>query len=243
MIDCDGIRMQAPLYLSGEMEASDRDEFASHLARCPVCAAKLAEDRTIDAALQSALSGATPDTGPLELAVRQRIAVDSRRRRWAGAAMLAPAAALLAVAGIAWRNWSTPPQSYAAAALDHRKEVAEAQPRHWRTSPSDLAGLAEQNGLELSQAAGMALTGYRLERAKVCTIGGQRMLHLVFSNGARRYSIFVAPDFGRAESSRPVRAGAERVAEFKTGHFRGLVVSDSSATECAELARVAESQL
>jgi negative regulator of sigma E activity len=82
-----------------------------------------------------------------------------------------------------------------------------------------------------------------LERAKICTIHGERMLHLVFSDGTRRYSVFVAPHLARRETPQPVWQGAERVAEFETGHFRGLVVSEGSAAECAELARVAESQL
>ena len=243
MIDCDGIRTRAPLYLSGEMEANDRDAFAAHLARCPVCAAKLAEDRTLDAALRSALGGSVPDTARLEWAVRQKIAVDRRRRRWATAAALAATAALLTVTAIAWRSWTGPLRWYADAALDHRKEVVEGQPRRWRSSPPELTRLAEQYGLRLSQATAMATAGYRLECAKVCTISGQRMLHLVFSNGARKYSIFVAPHLARRETARPVRQGEEQVAEFNTGHFRGLVVSDSSAEECAQLARVAESRL
>jgi anti-sigma factor RsiW len=243
MINCDGVRMQAPLYLSGEMEADDWDAFVAHLARCPICAAKLAEDRAIDSALRSVLGEFSPDTGRLELVVRQKIAVDRRRRRWAGAAVLAAAAALLTVTLIAWRDRVRPPRWYADAALDHRKEVVEVQPRRWRSSPLELAQLAEQNGLHLSQAAGMAMAGYRLERAKVCTISGQRMLHLVFSNGARSYSIFVAPHLARRETSRPVREGVERVTEFNTGHFRGLVVAANSAEECAEFARVALSQL
>jgi len=243
MSGCDGILMQAPLYLSGEMAASDRDAFAAHLARCPVCAAKLAEDRAIDAALRSALSDFAPDTGRLELTVRQKIALDRRRRRWAGVAVLAATAALLTVAVIGWRSWTRSPQWYADAALDHRKEVVEVQPRRWRSSPSELARLAEQYGLQFSQATGMAAAGYRLERAKICAIAGQRMLHLVFGNGTQKYSIFVAPHSARRERSRPFRQGDERVAEFNTDHFRGLVVSDSSAEECAELARVAERQL
>ncbi len=89
----------------------------------------------------------------------------------------------------------------------------------------------------------MAAAGYRLERAKICGIGDQRMLHLVFFNGTRRYSVFVSPHLGRLETARTVRQGAERIAGFETGHFRGLVVSDGSAAECAELARVAERQL
>jgi len=240
---CDGIRMQAPLYLSGEMDAEARDAFAAHLDICPGCAAMIAEDRKLDSALQSALGEFVPDTGGLEQAVRHTISLDRRRLHWTWAGLIAAAATLLIVTAIAWGYWNRPPRRYADAAVDHRKEVVEGQPRRWRSNPPELARLAEQNGLQLTQATGIAPAGYRLERAKTCTIGGQRMLHLVFYNGARRYSVFVAPHLARREMSQPVRQGAERVTEFDTGHFRGLVVSDGSAVECAELARAAASQL
>jgi hypothetical protein len=95
----------------------------------------------------------------------------------------------------------------------------------------------------MAQVEGMAKAGYRLERAKVCRIGGQRMLHLVFSDGVRRYSIFVAPGVPSPEIQRPVRQGEEQVAEFAVGQFRGLAVSESSAEECAEMAGAAARQL
>jgi anti-sigma factor RsiW len=243
MNNCDDIRMRAPLYLSGEMEVEDRDAFATHLAKCSACAAKIAEDRNLDATLRSVLGGFEPDTSRLEQAVRREISIDRRRLPWAWAGAIAATAALLAVAAIAWAHWTRPPQWYADAALDHRREVTEGQPRRWRSSPAELARLAEQNGLQLAQATAMAAAGYRLERAKICGIGDRRMLHLVFFDGTRRYSVFVSPHLGRLEAARTVRQGAERIAGFETGHFRGVVVSDGSDAECTELARDAERQL
>jgi anti-sigma factor RsiW len=159
MKNCDGIRTLAPLYLSGEMEPKDRDAFEAHLASCPVCASKIAEDRKLDAALRSALDGFAPDTGRLERVVRRKVSMDRSRRHWARAGAIAAAAALLTAAAIAWQAWTRPPRWYADAALDHRKEVIEGQPRHWRYSPSELARLAEQNELHLAQATGMAIPG------------------------------------------------------------------------------------
>jgi anti-sigma factor RsiW len=243
MNNCDDIRVRAPLYLSGEMAAEDRDAFAAHLAKCSACAAKIAEDRNLDATLRSAFGGFAPDTSRVEQVLRRKISVDRRRRHQAWAGAMAAAAALLAGAAIAWAHWTRPPQWYADAALDHRREVTEGQPRRWRSSPEELARLASQNGLQLAQATAMAAAGYRLERAKICGIGDRRMLHLVFSNGTRRYSVFVSPHLGRLETARTDRQAAERISGFETGHFRGLVVSDGSAAECAELARAAERQL
>jgi anti-sigma factor RsiW len=243
MNNCDGIRMEAPLYLSGEMEAEDRAAFAAHIAKCSACAARIAEDRNLDATLRSALGGFAPDTRRLEQAVRRKISGDRRRRYWAWTGAIAATAALLAAVTLAWAHWSRPSQWYADAARDHRTEVIEGQPRRWRSSPVELARLAGQNRLELAQVNAMAAAGYRLERAKICGIGDQRMLHLVFSNGTRRYSVFVSPHAGRLEPVRTVREGAERVAGFETGRFRVLVVSDGSGQECAEIARAAERRL
>jgi hypothetical protein len=122
-------------------------------------------------------------------------------------------------------------------------EVNDGQPRRWRSMDMELAGLAAGYGLQLEQVKALAAADYRLERAKICGIYHQRMLHLVFSNGTRRYSIFVSPRLGPAEAVRTIRRGAEQVAGFETGHFLGLVVSDGSAAECTELARAAARRL
>jgi anti-sigma factor RsiW len=243
MNTCADIRLRAPLYLSGEMEAEERDAFAAHLAKCSTCAAKIAEDRSLDATLRSALGGFAPDTGRLEQTLRRKISVDRRRRRLAWAGAIAATVVLLAGGALAWARWTRPPQWYADAALDHRTEVIERQPRRWRSSETELAALAAQNGLQLGQVSALAAPGYRLERAKICRIDGRRMLHLVFSSETRRYSVFVSPHVGPVETVRRMRRGAEQVAGFETGYFRGLVVSEGSAAECTELAHTAEKRL
>ena len=243
MNTCPGIRMRAPLYLSGEMDAEEHDAFVAHLAKCSACAAKIAEDRNLDVMLRSALGDFPPNTGRLEQILRRRISVDRRRRHLAWAGAIAATVALLAGGALAWTYWIRPPQWYADAALDHRTEVIEHQPRRWRSSATELAGLAVQNGLELGQVTAMAAAGYRLERAKICGIDGRRMLHLVFSSGTRRYSVFVSPHLAPVETVRTIRRGAEQIAGFETGHFRGLVISDGSAAECTELAHAAERRL
>jgi anti-sigma factor RsiW len=235
--------MRAPLYLSGEMEPEERAAFAAHIAKCSACAAKIAEDQNLDATLRLALGGFAPDTGRLEQTLQRKISIDRRRRYQAWASAIAATVVLLAGGAFAWERWTRPPQWYTDAVLDHRTEVIDRQPRRWRSSDTELAGLAAQNGLQLGQVTAMAAAGYRLERAKFCGIDGRRMLHLVFSSGTRRYSVFVAPHIGPAESVRTSRWGAEQIAGFETRHFRGLVVSDGSAAECKELAQAAETRL
>jgi anti-sigma factor RsiW len=243
MNDCVDSGMRAPLYLSGEMDAEEHDAFAEHLAKCSACAARIAADRNLDTALRSTLGAFEPDTRRLEQELLLNISVDRRRRHQAWAAAIAASVALLAGAALAWTSLTGPPQWYRAAAIDHRKEVIDREPRRWRSSDTEIGGLAVANGLQLEQVRALAAAGYRLERAKICGIFGQRMLHLVFSNRTRRYSIFVSPHLSPAETVRTIRRGAEQVAGFETGHFRGLVVSDGSAAECAELAHAAERRL
>jgi hypothetical protein len=243
MNDCIEIGMRAPLYLSGEMDAEEQKAFEGHIAKCSICAAKIAADGNLDATLRSALGSFEPDTGRLEQHLLLKIAADGRRRRqtWAGA--IVATVALLAGGMLAWARWRSPPQPYSDAARDHRIEVIDGQPRRWRSSDLELAELAAVYGLQREQVKALAAGGYRIERAKICGIYHQRMLHLVFSNGTRRYSIFVSPHLGPAETVRTIRRGAEQVARFETGHFLGLVVSDGSAAECAELARAAARRL
>jgi len=242
MNDCAAIWMRAPLYLSGEMEADERDAFEAHIAECPTCAMKITEERNLDAALRSAL-GALPDAGRLEQVLQGKIRVDRKRRQLAWAGAIAASVALLAGGALAWARWTRPPQWYADAAIDHRTEVIERQTRHWRSGDTELAGLAAKTGLQLGQVKTLGAAGYRLERAKICGIGGRRMLHLVFSNGTRTYSVFVASHLGPVETVRTIRRGREVVAGFETGQFRGLVVSDGSAAECAQLAYAAARRL
>ena len=191
MNTCAGIRMRAPLYVSGEMDAEEHDAFAAHLAKCSACAAKIAEDRNLDATLRLALGGFAPDTGRLEQTLRRRISVDRRRRHQAWAGAIAATLALLAGGRSRGRVGPDHRNGTPARRCDHRTEVIDRQPRRWRSTDTELAGLAAQNGLQLGQVTAMAAAGYRLERAKICGIDGGRMLHLVFSSGTRRYSVFI----------------------------------------------------
>ena len=242
MNHCAGIWARAPLYLSGEMEPEEHAAFEAHLANCPACAAKLAADRNLDAALRSAL-GDLPDAGRLEQVLQRKISADRKRRHLAWAGAIAASLALLAGGVFAWARWTGPPQWYTDAALDHRTEVIEGQPRHWRSGDAEIAELAAKTGLQPGQMTALGAAGYRLERAKICGIGGRRMLHLVFTNGRQRYSVFVSAQVGPVQTARAIQRGAEQVAGFETGHYRGVVVSEGSAVECAELAQAAAGRL
>jgi len=238
-MSCDEVREQAPLYLSGELAGAERARFAAHLAACTACELEIEAQGQLDARLAGALRGEVPDTTRIEAQVRREIS----RRRWVPAGAIA-AGLVVAAAGIYGLTRPSPaPAWYADAARDHRVEVTEGQPRRWRTDAAEIDKVAAQGGLSLAQSQDLAAPGYALERAKICGLSGERMLHLVFSNGARRYSVFVGQHAGARTGVRQVQSGSEEVAGFETGRLRAAVVTAGAASECGELARIAASKL
>lgn len=241
---CRDVRNLAPLYLSGEIDDETRHRFATHLAACPACGREIDEQALVDQRLAEALLREAPDTARIERLVRRHVSASQSRRRWIlrGAAAASVMAALAGSYGL-WRL-ASPPRWYADAAHDHLAEVVDRQPRRWRSSPGEIESLAAQNGLSFAQVSGMALAGYRLEHAKTCGIDGRRMLHLVFTDGAREYSIYLGSHRqGAAEEVRTVRSNSLQVAGFDTGRVRALVVTDGEAAECGELAHFAARRL
>jgi anti-sigma factor RsiW len=225
--------------MHGEMS----QRFAAHLAACPGCAREIEEQALVDERLAAVLLRESPDTTRIEQAVRRHVSASQSRRRWILKGAMA-AGVMAAIAGSygLWRLTSAP-RWYADAARDHRAEVVDRQPRRWRTGAGEIEILAAQNGLSFAQASGMAPAGYWLEHAKTCGIDGRRMLHLVFTNGTREYSLYVGPHQSATEGVRTVRSNSQQVAGFETGRFRALVVTDGEAAECTDLARLAAERL
>ncbi len=238
-MNCRELRNRAPLYISGEMQPPESREFAAHIAQCPACEADIEHQMALDARVRAALAQDAPDTTRVERTVRSRIAQSSLRRRW----VVAGSIAAIVTLGIGLSIIAAPPAIYADAARDHQVEVIEGQPRHWRLDREGIEILTARLGLTLARAAALAPAGYRLERAKICGVGGQPMLHLVFASGERRYSVFLRPATGGKRVIRIVRRGPEQIAGFETGRYLALVVTGDREGECAQLARSAEQQL
>ena len=239
---CQEARDRAPLYLSAEMSAAERERFAAHLAACPACRQEIEAQAQVDSRIAAALGGELPDATRIERRVRHEISSAASRRRWVAAG--AVAACLLPAAGIYGLVRQAPaPAGFVDAAHDHRVEVMEGQPRRWRTDTAEIGEVSAQGGLSYTQAAALAAPGYTLERAKICGVHGERMLHLVFSDGTRRYSLYVGPHPGAKAPVRSVRSGSEQVAGFDTGRLRAMVVTAGSAAECAQFVQVAAARL
>ena len=233
---------QAPLYWSGELERAERERFAAHVEACPQCEQELDAQAQVDTRLAAAVGGELPDAGSVQSRVRREIGRSVWRRRWIATGAIA-AGLLVAFAGVtALRRPVPAPRWYADAARDHRVEVVQGEPRRWRRDAGEIAALATQTRLTYEQVAGLAASGYSLERAKFCGLGGQRMLHLVFSDGSRRYSVYVGLHLGQDQVGEE-RTGSEQVAGFATDRVRGVVVMAGTSADCAALARAVAARL
>lgn len=242
-MNCGEIRNLAPLYLSGEISEEQRQSFAHHLAACPACEAEIERQSTLDARLLAAFCEESPDTSRIEQSLLRHIASAQSRKRWMGAGAIAAGVIAALMGSYALLRPSPAPRSYADAARDHWAEVVEKQPRHWRSGPAEIETLAAQSGLSVVQVEALAPAGYWLEHAKTCGLDGQRMLHLVFTNGTQEYSLYVRPHQSTKERVRIVRSNSEQVAGFETGHFTAFVVTVGPAAQCEELAQLTATRL
>ncbi len=173
-----------------------------------------------------------------------------RRGKWIGAAGIGVLLAI-AVGGYWFLPNRGPAAMCADAARDHRAEVVEHQPRTWLTDARAIDALAARTGLSAPAAEAMAPVGYRLERGKLCRLGGRDFLHLVYSNGVREFSLYLrdsAPSetfFGtsRAIAGVNLDVGAEHVAQVPSLRFTALVVTDESQDAARDIARFTAKQL
>jgi anti-sigma factor RsiW len=235
---CGDVGGLAPLYLSGELTGAEHERFVAHLASCPACQREIELQSSLDERLVRAMERDLPDTARLEQCVRNHIAAERPRRWWVAAGVAAAIAGIYGLVSLA-----STPRMYADAARDHWAEVVEQQPRRWRAGPDGIEPLAAQSGLGFAHAAALAPAGYSLERAKICGLDGQRMLHLVFANGALKYSVYVRPHQSAKGHIRMIRRDSEQVAAFETGRFAAVVVLAGSAAECETLAKLTSRRL
>jgi anti-sigma factor RsiW len=232
-MNCKEIEELAPLYLSGELEEDRKVLFHTHLAECRSCAQRIEQQEAMDARLRKALCAGLPVghlTVAIERSVRRQIA-RQRSRRW----MLAAAVLIAAVLGyrVLW-----PERLYADAALDHRQEVLEHQPRRWRTDPAEIEKLAAR--YQLRDVTSLAPDGYRLEHAKMCGLDGKPALHLVYTNGVQEISLFVLSRTGRERGISATGVGNVQLAAFQNDRIQIIATGTG---DCLRFVRFAASVL
>jgi anti-sigma factor RsiW len=233
-MNCRGIMEVAPLYLSRELQGEQRVLFEAHLAECRDCAREVEQQMAADTALREGLAAPLPNSAQVEGSVRKQLA-RVRSHRWIMTA--AAAVAVLAISKYGLLRSSPATQIFLDAAEDHRVEVAEHQPRRWRTDPAEIEILTAR--YPLPSVATLAPEGYRLEKAKMCRLNGQPALHLVYTNGSTEVSVFVRSQTGSAHGVRMTGAG---LASFQNDRVEVIAASGSTG-ECLEFARIAAAKL
>jgi hypothetical protein len=190
-------------------------------------------DRELDTLLREACERDPVDTVALERSIRARL-----RRRIVALQWMAAAAAIVLIAwGVSYRFRA--PGVFEQAARDHRVEVVEHGPRHWRTDSAAIDSVASRFGFSAEQAARLAPAGYRLEHAKICGLDGKPALHLVYSGdvysgddsaGLREFSVYIAKVLPQRQKT---------VDGFTVAAFRsGLVVGTKAECEAVLAARI-----
>ncbi len=262
VMNCSDIAQLTPLYLALELDRERAGAFDAHLKSCPSCMQELERQARLDAELREAVAWEPVDAGSVERRVRERIAaeagVGARRsplpRRWVVAAIGVAAALLLVAAGYRGLLGPRVAPVYADAALDHRLEVVQKAPRPWKVDASEVAALAETQGIPMSVPVALGSGAYRLERAKLCFLDGRIFLHLVYSDGTQEFSVYLRQ---RGAESLPGRAretdngrvlhtsnsGNEHVASLQTDHLTVVVVTEQSPDAALRLARFAATAL
>jgi hypothetical protein len=182
-------------------------------------------EAAMDARLREALGAELPDASRIERAVRRRISGE-RSRRWA----IAAAAVVLLAAVLGYRMLRTE-RLFIEAAIDHRLEVTDHQPRHWRSDPAEIAKLAAR--YQLPDPAALAPEGYRLEHAKMCGLDGQPALHLVYTNGGGEVSLFVRAQTGGSRGPASTGVGDLKLGSFQNGRIQVI----AAGGDCLEFVR------
>lgn len=248
-MNCKDVQQLAVLYLSGELDLGRSAELHAHLARCAECRAGIAGQIELDSRLRTELLASTPDSSALESRIRRAIAREPRLRFTSGQrAMVAAAAMLLFVIGIVFaaRLWLRPQpvQLCSDAARDHLREIVHQEPRRWTADRSGIEAIARRVGVPIATIAGFSAPGYQLERGRLCRLDGHVFLHLVYSNGARRFSIFLAPASGPESGAVfTTTENGEHVATVRSSRQRAVVVAEESPGAVRALARIAMSVL
>src|SRR5579863_4747916 len=112
-MDCDQLRDLTPLYLAGDLDEPRAAAFRAHLASCPSC--------DLDARLRQEILSDDVDATALD--ARILAAVNHARPRWRGISIASIIAAMLVIGIIGYRVSTAASPLFAAAALDHHREV------------------------------------------------------------------------------------------------------------------------
>jgi anti-sigma factor RsiW len=241
-MNCENIHELAPLWHSREMEGAQLAAFDGHVAECAACGAELRRQTSEDLWLRNALAPESADTRALEFRVMRQISRE-RMQRWLIAGIAAAAAVVLTVFAMGHRAQPVNPAIFADAARDHTAEVIDKGQRRWRTEPSDIKVLQTAQGISEVDVKALEAKGYKLQRAKICRLGGTPYMHFVYAKGAREFSVYLKTRADQALPEAESSSGSLQLASFSRGKVQAVIVTDASRSECAQFAKAAEGAL
>jgi len=245
-MNCDQIQQSAPAFLSGELTGDRAVEFQAHLASCAECRLDIASQVELDARLRRQVLADQPDASALDRRVLEAIAVQPKRRFVSmrlAAAGIAAVLILAIVVAVRSQLRAQPVELCADAARDHLREIVNQEPRRWTSDRAGIDALAKRVGLG-PQGHGTLAGGYQLERGRLCRLDGRVFLHLVYSNGSREFSLFLASAGAFTDgASFATDVSGEHVATLQSGRERAVVVTEEPGDAARSLARIAMSSL
>jgi len=247
LMNCEDINQLSALWHSGELETPSQKAFDAHLASCPACATAIREQWNNDARLREALADEPADTRGVEQRVMRQIARERVSRLVWRRVVPGMAAAAALVAAVLFLNSQrgTPvnPAILADAARDHTVEVIKQAPRRWRTDASDIAVIEKAQGISDSDVKALETTGYKLQRAKICRLGGTPYMHLVYARAGREFSVYMRVRGDQALRETASNSGDLQLGAFTRGRVQAVIVTDAPRGECAQFMRDAEAAL
>lgn len=245
-----------PAYLEGHLDSGHAADIDAHLKTCSSCLQEMELQAQVDARVRDTVLSEPIDVTDLDRLIRENLSAElhrnahqqfeSVRRRWAAATIGVVAILLLLGVGYHTLFGKRPAGVYAAAAADHRVEIVEEQPRAWFTNPSQIEGLAESQDVPPEAVQVLGSGTYHLDRGKLCWLDGRIFLHLAFSDGAHKFSLYLRPrDAGSFSSGAldSTNAGPEHVAAFQTSRLAAIVVTGEPGDAALQFARFASAKL
>jgi anti-sigma factor RsiW len=259
-MNCSEANYVIPLYLSSELDTKVMAEFELHLQRCAMCAREVEQLRLNDDLLRNVFARRPLDIRDLRARFWSQISIsENKRLRFRRPVYMLPIAALLLLtigAGIIYFTlpYTSSQTVYASAVDDHTEEVVQRAPINgWRETPEEIEKLLRKELGDSDVMRKLAPADYKLARARLCDLGSEQYVHLVYKNEQREISIYIRPKGSQLPGAvvdtvngctlHAESAGRLEVAGYQSEKFTVLIVSDLPRRESLRLAHEAAEQI
>jgi len=201
------------------------------------------DDTELDRQLRQEILAEPVHVSALEHRIRKAIAP-----RFRGRLLVAASAAFLlllctfAYIGLRTRFPLQPSQVCSDAARDHLREIVRRESRRWTSDTAGIDALGQQVGVSPAAHSRFVVPGYRLDRGKLCVLSGRLFLHLVYSNGTREFSLFLAHDSAPGGYFDADFSG-QYTASIESNQTRAVIVTSESRAAARTLVHVAANAL